>query len=134
MSSLAPGRVILSHSRPLATRHPPSRLKSYAGEPELRCSSRVTQAPERAAARFIRDLQRWAQNRLGTIPAVDATPRIVKLLTRRGRPAAASASHTLPLVRIAPAGPAEYVATSVAGNFLVGRRGAHWLVVSLPGD
>jgi hypothetical protein len=134
MSSLAPGPPTVSHSRLRATRSATSRLRSYSGEPELRRSSRVAPAPERAALRFIRDLQRWAQNRLGTIPAVDASPRIVRLITRRGRSAAVTTSHVLPLMRMASAGPAEYVATSVMGNFLVGRRGPHWLVVSLPGD
>jgi hypothetical protein len=134
MSSLAPAPTTVSHTRPLTTRHPHSRLKSHAGEPELRRSSRAAPAPERAALRFIRDLQRWAHNRVRTIPAVDATPRIVGLLTRRGRRAAVNSSPLLPLVRMAPAGLHEYVATSVLGNFLVGRRGAHWLIVSLPGD
>ena len=134
VSSVAPGPPTVSHSRPHAPRQAPSRLMSYGGEPELLRSSRGAQAPESAALRFIRDLRRWAQKRLGTIPAVDATHRVVRLLTQRGRSAAVTTSHLLPLVRMAPTGPDEYVATSVVGNFLVRRRGAHWLVVSLPGD
>ena len=45
MSSLAPGRPTVSHTRPRAARHAPSRPKSHSGEPELRRSARVAQAP-----------------------------------------------------------------------------------------
>ncbi len=100
-----------------------------------RRSSSSAQAPTVAALRFVRDLQRWGEHRLRVIPAQDATARVVRILTKRGRLAARVDSPAAISVRMAPAGRlGEYVATSVVGNFLVGRRGRDWRVVSLPGD
>jgi hypothetical protein len=35
---------------------------------------------------------------------------------------------------MARVGPGKYVVTSAIGNFLLGRQGSQWLVVSVPGD
>ena len=133
-SSLNIGAPAASHFDVHVSRHPPSHVNNYGGEPVLPRSSSSAQAPGIAALRFVRDLQRWGENRLRAIPAEDATTRVVRILTHRGRLAARVASRVATSVRMAPGRLGEYVATSVVGNFLISRRGRDWRVVSLPGD
>ncbi len=108
-------------------------LPPYGGEPQLRQDSTAPPAPWKAAVRFVRDYSASNRGRLGAIPAQDATRRVIRLLERAGRHSI-RATADVGSVRIAPAGAHGYVVTSTIGNFLVGRRGKQWLVVSLPGD
>jgi hypothetical protein len=106
----------------------------YGGEPHLPSASRTASGPWIAAVRFVRDYGRWSEGRLAALPTEDATPRVIRLLDRQGRSTGANLGADAGTVRIAPAGAWRYVVTSPVGNFLVGRRGGRWLVVSLPGD
>jgi hypothetical protein len=109
-------------------------LPRYGGEPVLRPDSAATPAPWRAAVRFARDYAAWTAGRLTAIPAEDATERVILLLEESGRNGTGATADAVASVRMAPAGAHGYVVTSSIGNFLIGRRGSHWLVVSLPGD
>jgi hypothetical protein len=102
----------------------------YGGEPHLRTAS----GSWIAAFRFVRDYGRWSDGQLAALPTEDATPRVIRLLDRQGRSTGANLGADAGTVRIAPASGRSYVVTSPVGNFLVGRRGGRWLVVSLPGD
>lgn len=107
---------------------------SYGGEPHVPSASRTAAGPWIAAVRFVRDFGRWGDGRLAALPTEDATPRVIRLLDRQGRSTGANLGADAGTVRIAPASARSYVVTSPVGNFLVGRRGGRWLVVSLPGD
>jgi hypothetical protein len=87
-----------------------------------------------AAVRFVRDYARWSSGRLTAIPVEDATRRVIRLLERTGRIAIGGTLDAVASVRFAPASEHRNLVTSLIGNFLVGRRGRRWLVVSLPGD
>jgi hypothetical protein len=87
-----------------------------------------------AAIRFVRDYARWSSGRLAAIPAEDATRRVIRLLEQAGKIGMGATTDAVASVPIAPAGEHGYVVTSAIGNFLLGRRGPRWLVVSLPGD
>jgi hypothetical protein len=106
----------------------------YGGEPHLPSASRTAPGPWTAAVRFVRDYARWSDRHLAAMPTGDATPRVIRLLDRRGSSTGAHTGADAGSVRIAPASARTYVVTSHVGNFLVGRRGGRWLVVSLPGD
>jgi hypothetical protein len=106
----------------------------YGGEPELPSASRTASGPWIAAVTFVRDYGRWSDGQLPALPAEDGTPRVIRLLDRQGRRAGVDPRADAGSLRIAPAGARRYVVTSPVGNFLVGRRGGRWLVVSLPGD
>jgi hypothetical protein len=106
----------------------------YGGEPHLPRASRPGSGPWIAALRFVRDYGRWSDGQLAAMPKEDATPRVIRLLDRQGRSTGADLRADAGSVRIAPASARVYVVTSPVGNFLVGRRGGRWLVVSLPGD
>ena len=90
--------------------------------------------PWLAAARFVRDYIRWNDGQLTTVPPGDATRRVIRLLDRQVRAVGEELGYVASEVRIAPTGSRTYMVTSPVGNFLVGRRGGRWLVVSLPGD
>jgi hypothetical protein len=107
---------------------------AYGGEPNLPSASRRAPGPWTTAVRFVRDYARWSEGHLAAVPAVDATPRVIRLLGRRVRAIGVEPGAGAVPVRIAPAGAHGYVVTSRVGNFLVGQRGGRWLVVSLPGD
>ena len=68
------------------------------------------------------------------IPGGDATRRVIMVLEHAGSIGRGTTANAAASVRIAPAGEHGYVVTSTIGNFLLGRRGQRWLVVSLPGD
>ena len=104
------------------------------GEPQLSQHSTAPPAPWGAAVRFVRDYSAWNRGGLGAIPAQDATPRVIRLLEQAGRHIIRATADVTGSVRIAPAGAHGYVVTSTIGNFLVGRQGQQWLVISLPGD
>lgn len=106
----------------------------YEGEPFLPRHAGVAPAPWRAAVRFVRDYSAWSAGRLAAIPAEDATERVIWLLEQTGRNGTGATADRVTSVRMAPAGANGYVVTSAIGNFLIGRRGSRWLVVSLPGD
>jgi hypothetical protein len=106
----------------------------YGGEPHPPRASRTASGPWTAAVRFVRDYGRWSGGQLAALPAEDATSRVIRLLDRQGRSTGADRGADVGAVRIAPLGARRYVVTSPVGNFLVGRRGGRWLVVSLPGD
>ena len=106
----------------------------YGGEPYLPSASRTASGPWIAAVRFVRDYARWSDRRLAAMPTGDATPRVIRLLDRQRGSTGADAGADAASVRIAPASARRYVVTSPIGNFLVGRRGGRWLVVSVPGD
>jgi hypothetical protein len=107
---------------------------AYGGEPHLRGATRTASGPWIAVVRFVRDYGRWGDGRLAALPTEDATPRVIRLLDRQGRSTGANLGADAGTVRIAPASTRSYMVTSPVGNFLVGRRGGRWLVVSLPGD
>ena len=124
------------------TRHATSRLTvvahpappPYEGEPQLPQHSTAPPEPRKAAVRFVRDYAAWSSGRLGALSAQDATRRVIRLLERAGRHSIGATADVTGSVRVAPAGARGYVVTSTIGNFLVGRRGQRWLVISLPGD
>jgi hypothetical protein len=105
----------------------------YGGEPQLRQDSTAPPAPWKAAVRFVRDYSAWNRGRLGAIPAQDATRRVIRLLEQAGRHSIRATADVTGSVRVAPAGAHRYVVTSTIGNFLLGRRGQQWLVISPPG-
>ncbi|MBV8218119.1 MAG: hypothetical protein JO325_06635 [Solirubrobacterales bacterium] len=107
---------------------------SYGGEPHLPSASRTASGPWIAAVRFVRDYGRWGDGQLATLPTEDATLRVIRLLDRQGRSTGANLGADAGTIRIAPASARSYVVTSPVGNFLIGKRGGRWLVVSLPGD
>jgi len=107
---------------------------AYGGEPHLPSASRTASGPWIAAVRFVRDYGRWSDGQLAAMPAEDATSRVIRLLDRQRRSTGAHPGADAGSVRIAPASARRYVVTSPVGNFLVGRGGGRWLVVSLPGD
>jgi hypothetical protein len=111
-----------------------SPLRPYGGEPQLPQDSTAPLAPRKAAVTFVRDYSAWSNGGLGAIPAQDATRRVIRLLERVGRHSSRATADVTGSVRVAPAGGHGYVVTSTIGNFLVGRRGQRWLVISLPGD
>jgi hypothetical protein len=121
---VTPGMTVAAHSAP-----PP-----YGGEPQLPQDSTAPLGPWKAAVRFVRDYSAWNRGRLGTIPAQEATRRVIRLLEQAGRHRIRATVDVTGPVRVAPAGAHGYVVTSTIGNFLLGRRGQRWLVISLPGD
>jgi len=138
---VAESAAVLSASvghRPDGHRHRTPRegpvFVAYGGEPHLPSGSRSAAGPWTAAVRFVRDYDRWSDGHLAAVPAQDATPRVIRLLERQVRATGAGPRARAGPVRIEPAGAHVYVVTSRVGNFLVGRRGGRWLVVSLPGD
>lgn len=128
-SQLPPPRRAPPHRRS----HVTLSATPYGGEPVLRPLAVVPAAPGRAAVRFVRDFAAWSAGRLAAIPPEDATARVIGLLTRAGRVPRRVPPRAAASVRIA-ASAHGYVVTSAVGNFLVGRIGSRWLVVSVPGD
>jgi len=108
--------------------------KSEPGEPVLLSASIVPSSARTAADTFVSDYALWRNDRVATVPGRDTTPRVLGLLEHAGRLGYVDAAHAVASVRIARAPRGTYVVTSVIGNFLVGRRGFRWLVISLPGD
>jgi hypothetical protein len=106
----------------------------YTGEPYLPPRSTAPGAARIAAVRFVRDYALWNSGRLGAIPAQDATRRVIRLLEQAGKIDRGASTDAVASVRVASAGEHGRVVTSAIGNFLIGRRGQRWLVVSLPGD
>ena len=106
----------------------------YGGEPRILAGAVAPAAARAAAIKFVGDYALWSDGRLRTIPAEDATKRVIRLLEQQPRDMRLSAGDAAGSVRIAAAGPDRYVVTSAVGNFLVGKWGSRWLVVSLPGD
>jgi hypothetical protein len=106
----------------------------YGGEPQLPSGSRVAPGAWVTAVRFVRDYAQWSDGQLAAVPAEDATPRVIRLIDRQVRGVGARHGELTGSVRMTAAGTRTYVVTSPVGNFLVGRAGARWLVVSLPGD
>ena len=124
------------------TRHATSRLTvvahpappPYEGEPQLPQHSTAPPEPRKAAVRFVRDYAAWEAGRLSRIPSHNTTERVIHLLESTGRHDPGATRNVTRSVRVAASGEHRYVATSALGNFLIGRRGSHWLVISLPGD
>jgi hypothetical protein len=56
------------------------------------------------------------------------------LVEHAGRHPLGATTDVTRSVRMAASGEHRYLATSAVGNFLIGRRGSQWLVVSVPGD
>jgi hypothetical protein len=108
--------------------------KAYGGEPHLSQSSTAPRPPRAAAVRFVRDYSAWEAGRLARLPSRDATERVIRLLEHAGRHGLGAIDDPAGAVRIGVAGPLGYVVTSTVGNFLLGRRGSGWVVVSVPGD
>jgi hypothetical protein len=134
LATLGAARPRTRHVTPRMTVVAHPALPPYGGEPQLRQDSAAPPAPSKAAVRFVRDYSAWNRGRLGAIPAQDATRRVIRLLQQAGRHSISSTAYVTGSVRIAPAGAHRYVVTSTIGNFLLGRRGQQWLVISLPGD
>jgi hypothetical protein len=114
---------------PVRALHPPA-----PGEPELQPVLNAPFGPRLATVKFVRDYALWSSGRLPAMPARDATRRVTQLLEQQGRQARVVAADAIASIRIARAPDFSYVVTSAVGNFLVGRRGPRWLVISLPGD
>jgi hypothetical protein len=110
------------------------RPRFYGGEPDLRQSSPAPRAASKAASRFVRNYKTWSEGRLARLSAKDATGRVIALLERRGRAAGAATAGVAATVRLAPLAAHKCVVTSPVGNFLIGKRGSGWRVISLPGD
>lgn len=131
LSAVSPRARHMTHRMTVVARFAPP---PYGGEPLLPQASTAPLAPSAAAARFVRDYAAWRSGSLAAIPAEDATQRVTRLLEEAGRRAGNLPSGAASTVRLAPTGSHDYVVTSHVGNFLIGRRGSRWLVVSLPGD
>jgi hypothetical protein len=129
-SATAAHRANVHNTRSVRARVAPT---PYGGEPHLSLDSHVPSGPRIAAVRFVRDYALWSSGRLATIPATDATLRVIRLLERERTSAGMATDVAARSVRIASAGGQRYVVTSAVGNFLVGTRRSRWLVVSLPG-
>jgi hypothetical protein len=125
--------------------HPPSRQRPTAivrpasgapepGEPVLRSTSSVPRLARSAAATFVRDYALWSSRRVATMPMRETTRRVLGLLEHGGRVGTVDLADAVASVQIARAPRGNYVVTSAIGNFLVGRQGSRWLVISLPGD
>ena len=110
------------------------RVPWYSGEPQLVGRSAIPAGPRLAARRFVADYTLWNTGRLRVIPARDATTRVLTLIEHGARQAPEAGTDPVGSVQMAQAVPGGYVVTSTVGNFLVGKRASHWLVVSLPGD
>ena len=83
----------------------------------------------------MRDYALWSSRRMGAMPGRDMTRRVLALLENEGRRGAVAVADAVASLRIAHAAAGgTYVVTSAIGNFVVGRQGARWLVISLPGD
>jgi hypothetical protein len=133
LATLGAARPRTRHVTPRMTVVAHPALPPHGGEPQLRQGSTAPPAPSKAAVRFVRDYSAWNRGRLGAIPAQDATRRVIRLLEQAGRHSIKATTDAGPVL-VAPAGAHRYVVTSTIGNFLVGRRGQQWLVISLPGD
>lgn len=131
LSATAVSRPRTHHAAMVGARSSPA---PYGGEPRIPAGATAPAAARAAAIRFVRDYARWSDRRLLTIPAEDATPRVIPLLERQPTDARLSAGDAADSVRIAAVGPQRYMVTSAVGNFLVDKGGSRWLVVSLPGD
>jgi hypothetical protein len=118
---------------PVARRAPIPRSR-YTGEPQLPQASATPLGAELAARRFVRDYGSWNGRQLQTIPAADATSRVLAVIEQGVRQPAVASVDAVDSVRMARVGPGQYVVTSAIGNFLLGRQGSQWLVVSVPGD
>ena len=90
-------------------------------------------AARAAATRFVRDYTFWSASHLRMIPRDDATARVIRLLERQPRIGSLAGGEAVWSLRIAAAAQDRYLVTSAVGNFLVGRVGFRWLVISLPG-
>jgi hypothetical protein len=121
------------HQRPIA-RLRASSPSPEPGEPELPPAANVSLPAQSAAVTFVHDYALWSSHRARTIPAGDATRRVLVMLEREGRRGAVQAANAVASVRIASASGGTYVVTSAVGNFLMGRKRSQWLVLSLPGD
>ena len=105
----------------------------YGGEPELPRNSAIPPRARAAAIRFVRDYALWSAGRLASIPAGEATHRVLRLLEQEGRHAGPDAASAARSVELSIAG-GSYLVTSTVGNFLIGMSRSRWLVISLPGD
>jgi hypothetical protein len=131
LSAGAPHTHHASHPRTVAMQKGP---KPYRGEPQPSQKSITQHAPWTAAVRFVRDYAAWQAGRLARLPSHDATERVIRLIEDAGRHSVAGTRSITRSIRMAGSGAHRYVATSALGNFLIGRRGSLWLVVSVPGD
>ena len=71
---------------------------------------------------------------MAILPGSEMTGRVRGLLAHADRLGTVDVPTAVSSVRIARAASGAYVVTSAIGNFLVGRQGSRWLVISLPGD
>jgi hypothetical protein len=117
-------------NHPVAAATPPT----ASGEPQLPDGAGIPSAPRSAAVRFVRDYTLWSGRERHRIPTGDATSRVIALLTQEGRQNQVPAYEAVASIRMTPDQFGRYVVTSAIGNFLVGRWGPRWLVISLPGD
>jgi hypothetical protein len=129
IGAVTPGAPNASH---VAVTTAPVVRAPYGGEPRRRSDATVRTQPRVSALRFVRDYIRWSAGRLKSIPAGDATRRVIRLLEQQGRNALAT-QPSASLVGVAVSGARRYLVTSAIGNFLVGRREGRWTVVSVPG-
>ena len=115
LSATAAHRANAHHIRSVQARVTPT---PYGGEPHLSLDSHIPSGPRIAAVRFVRDYALWRSDRLATIPATDATLRVIRLLERERRSAGVATDVAMRSVRIASAEGQRYVVTSAVGNFL----------------
>lgn len=130
-ASPAPAGSRPRHATVVAARGSPA---TYGGEPRVAAGASAPATVRAAAVRFTRDYALWSDGRLRMLPPEDATERVLRLLEQRSRGVRLSPGDASGSVRVRAAGPQRYVVTSLAGNFLLGRHGLRWLVVSLPGE
>lgn len=130
VSATAAHRANAHHIRSVQARVTPT---PYGGEPHLSLDSHIPSGPRIAAVTFVRDYALWRSDRLATIPATDATLRVIRLLERERTSAGVATDVAMRSVRIASAEGQRYVVTSAVGNFRIATRRSRWLVVSLPG-
>jgi hypothetical protein len=105
----------------------------YGGEPHLSKDAHTPLGARGAAVTFVRDYALWSHGQLAVIPNAEATRRVVRLLKQNGQQSWIQTIPAKDSVRIVTAGANRYLVTSAVGNFLVGQRESHWLVISLPG-
>ncbi len=130
LSATAPHRPEVARRARVRASIAPER---YDGEPELARNSAIPPRPRAAAVRFVRDYALWSTGRLASIPAGDATHRVLRLLEHEGRRIGPHAAEAARSVEVSTAG-GSYLVTSAVGNFLIGMSRLRWLVISLPGD
>jgi hypothetical protein len=132
LSATSVRRIRANNRDVVHTRVPPA---PYGGEPHLvGAGSGIPSAVRAAALSFVRDYVSWSAGSLRTLPAGDASLRVIRLLRRQGPLVGIDADQASRPVHVARTGTGSFVVTSGAGNFLITRSRSRWVVVSMPGD